>query len=310
MNPKLLAFGLVGLGITLGASGAVYFVTRPAVVPNPVAVSVPAEAPAPAEPPTVTPAPAAPQSETTVPVEPASKPAPKPKAPAAAPIQPAQPDAVATKPVVVADTAAPIPVQTEPPVVVERPAAQEPAAAVEQKPRFEEVQVAADSVIGVRLDSTISSETAKVEDRVNARVSRDVMVDGKIAVPSGARLEGVVTEVVRGGKFKERPRVGVTFQQLILADGTKIALTTDTVFREGEAPNGVNAKVGGSAVVGAILGAMIGGKKGAVLGGAAGAAGGAAAVAAGDRSEVVLASGSSVTVRLKAPMTVLVERHP
>jgi len=180
---------------------------------------------------------------------------------------------------------------------------------VPQKPRFEEVTVTADSVLGVALESTVSSETAKVEDRVNARLSRDVLVDGKVAVPAGARLEGVVTDVTRGGKFKERPRVGVTFQQLILADGTKIALSTDTVFRDGEAPQNVNAKVGGSGVVGAILGAMIGGKKGAVLGGAAGAAGGAAVVAAGNRAEVVLVSGSSLTVRLKAPITVLVERH-
>jgi hypothetical protein len=171
------------------------------------------------------------------------------------------------------------------------------------------VTVAADSVLGVSLESTISSETAKVEDRVNARVSRDVLVDGKVAVPSGARLEGVVTEVARGGKFKERARIGVTFQTLILADGTKIVLSTDTVFRDGEPPNNVASKVGGSGVVGAILGAMIGGKKGAVLGGAAGAAGGAAVVAAGNRADVVLISGSSLTVRLKQPITVVVERH-
>lgn len=169
--------------------------------------------------------------------------------------------------------------------------------------------VTADSVLGVTLDSTVSSETATIEDRVNARVSRDVVVDGKVAVPSGARLEGVVTEVSRGGKFKERARVGVTFQTLILSDGTKVALSTDQIFREGEPPNNVNAKVGGSGVVGAILGAMIGGKKGAVLGGAAGAAGGAAVVAAGNRAEVVLISGASLTVRLKQPITVLVERH-
>ncbi|MBW8868491.1 MAG: hypothetical protein JF610_14385 [Acidobacteria bacterium] len=199
----------------------------------------------------------------------------------------------------------------------ERPAATDPKpgpAAVAAPPeapktRYEEVTVTADSVLGVTLDSTVSSETAKVEDRVNARVSRDVLVDGKVAVPAGSRLEGVVTDVVRGGKFKERPRVGVTFQHLILADGTKIALNTDTVFRDGDAPQNVNAKVGGSGVVGAILGAMIGGKKGAVLGGAAGAAGGAAVVAAGDRAEFVLMSGSSLTVRLKTPITLLVERH-
>jgi hypothetical protein len=172
-----------------------------------------------------------------------------------------------------------------------------------------EVTIATDSVLGVALDSTISSETAQVEDRVRAHVSRDVLVDGRTAIPEGARLEGVVTEVTRGGKFKERPRVGLTFETLILADGTQIALSTDTVFRDGEAPKGVNAKVGGAGVVGAILGSMIGGKKGAVLGGAAGAAGGAAAVAAGDRAEVVLTSGAALTVRLTSPITVIVERH-
>ncbi len=203
------------------------------------------------------------------------------------------------------------PRSAEPPVSYEPPTPPAPVAAPPepQKPRFEEVTVAADSVLGVSLESTISSETAKVEDRVNARVSRDVLVDGKIAVPAGARLEGVVTEVVRGGKFKERARVGVSFQTLILADGTKIALSTDPVFRDGEPPSNVKAKVGGSSAVGAILGAMIGGKKGAVLGGAAGAAGGAAVVAAGNRAEVTFVSGSSLTVRLKQPITVLVERH-
>jgi hypothetical protein len=134
-------------------------------------------------------------------------------------------------------------------------------------------------------------------------------VDGKVAVPAGARLEGVVTAVTRGGKFKERPRIGVAFQTLVLPDNTRIAIATDTVFRDGDAPSGVNAKIGGGAVVGAILGGMLGGKKGAVLGGTAGAAGGTAAVAAGDRAEVVLTAGSSLTVRLTAPITVLVERH-
>ena len=62
-------------------------------------------------------------------------------------------------------------------------------------------------------------------------------------------------------------------------------------------------------MVGAILGAMIGGKKGALIGGTAGAAGGAAAVAAGDRAEAVMTSGTALTVRITAPVTVLIERN-
>jgi hypothetical protein len=165
-------------------------------------------------------------------------------------------------------------------------------------------------VLGVLLDSTISSETARVEDRVNARLSRDVMVDGRVAIATGARLEGTVTQVARGGKFKDRPRLGIAFNTLVLADGTRVAIQTDTIFRDGASPSSqANTKVGGSAVVGAILGAMIGGKKGALAGGAAGAAGGAAAVAAGDRAEAKMMAGTQVTARLTAPVTVLIERN-
>lgn len=183
-------------------------------------------------------------------------------------------------------------------------------AAPAPKPRYDEVTIASDSVIGVQLESTISTETAHVEDRVNARLSRDLMVDGRVAIAAGTRLEGIVTQVERGGKFKDRPRLGIAFQSMVMADSTRVAIHTETIYRDGESPSSqVKAKVGGSAVVGAILGAMLGGKKGAAIGGTAGAAGGAAAVAAGSRPETVLTSGTQLTARLTAPVTVLIERN-
>lgn len=123
--------------------------------------------------------------------------------------------------------------------------------------------MASDAVLGLRLESTISTETARVEDRVTARLSRDVLVDGRIAIPAGARLEGTVTMVERGGKFKDRPRLGISFNTLVLADNTRTEIETDTIFRDGDSPSGqVNAKVGGSAVVGAILGSEDRGQEG------------------------------------------------
>lgn len=227
-------------------------------------------------------------------------------APRTAPSTPGQPPAVVTPD--------PTPAPQNPPpaaVAVPTPAPvlappQTPAPA----PTYDEVTVAADAVLGLRLDSHVSTETARIEDRVNARLLRDVLVGGRVAIASGSKLEGTVTTVERGGKFKERPRLGITFNALVLADGTRITIQTDTVFRDAEAPSGqATAKVGGSAVVGAILGAMLGGKKGALVGSAAGAAGGAAAVAAGDRAEAVMTSGTQLTVRLAAPVTVLIERE-
>jgi hypothetical protein len=190
------------------------------------------------------------------------------------------------------------------PVIIEAPPPPEPP-----KPIFEELTVKEDSVIGIQLDSTISSETARVEDKVMAHVARDVTVGGRTAIPSGARLEGTVTVVERGGKFKDRARLGVRFHTLVLADNMRVPLQTETIFRLGEPPTGeATSKVGASAVIGAILGAVIGGKKGAAIGGAAGAAGGTAAVMNGDRNEVVMPSGTPLTVRLTSPVTVTIER--
>jgi len=116
-----------------------------------------------------------------------------------------------------------------------------------------------------------------------------------------------VTMVERGGKVRDRARIGVRFDSLLLGDTDKLGIQTETIFRDGEAPsNEASSKIGASAVIGSILGAVIGGKKGAAIGATAGAAGGTAAVMAGDRNAAVIPAGAPLTVRLTAPVSVLV----
>jgi type IV secretory pathway VirB10-like protein len=170
--------------------------------------------------------------------------------------------------------------------------------------------VPASSVIGLRVETPISTEKARLEDRVNGRVTRDVMADGRVAIPAGAQAIGSVTLVERGGKIKERARLGVRFHTLVLADGTELPISTEAIYREGEPPAGESTrKIGGAAVGGAILGALIGGKKGALVGATTGAAGGTAVVMAGDRNAATLPTGTIVTVRLAAPVSVEVEKR-
>ena len=193
----------------------------------------------------------------------------------------------------------------EPTRAQESPRAPEPP----QK-TFEALVIARDSVIGLQTENRISSETARVEDRVDARVTRDVRVGDRVAVPAGARAIGSVSLVERGGKFKERARLGIRFHTLVLADGTRVPINTETIFRDGEAPTNSSAqKMGGGAIGGAIIGAIIGGGKGAAIGAAAGAGAGGAAVMAGGRNEVVLAPGTPVTARIVQPVTVTIERE-
>lgn len=186
----------------------------------------------------------------------------------------------------------------------------EPRVEAPAVPRFEEITVPAASVIGLEVETPITSEKARVEDRVEARVTRDVYADGKVAIPSGSRVIGSVTVVERGGKVKERARLGVRFHTLVLADGRQIDLRTDPIYREGQSPTGESSKkIGGAAVGGAVLGAIMGGGKGAIIGGAAGAAGGTAAVMAGGRNAATIASGTVLTARLASPVTIEVERR-
>jgi hypothetical protein len=173
---------------------------------------------------------------------------------------------------------------------------------------YEELVVSADSVIGLQSDTTVTSERARVEDRVEARVTRDVKVGDRVAIPAGARVIGYVTQVKAGGKFKEQAKLAIRFQTIVLADGARLPISTAAVEREGEGKGDSTAKkMGGAAVAGTILGAIIGGGKGAAIGGMAGAGAGAAAVEAGDRSIATLRAGEPITVRLLSPVTVTTE---
>jgi len=219
----------------------------------------------------------------------------------------APPSTPSTPPPAVAATPAIDPSPQAPPAD-ERAGQENPVAEPPQKV-FEELVVAADSVIGLQAETPISSDRARVEDRVEARVTRDVRVRDMVAIPAGTRAIGSVTLVERGGKFKERARLGIRFHTLMLADGTRMPISTETIYREGEPPGNETAKkVGGGAIAGTILGAIIGGGKGAAIGATAGAAAGAGTVMAGDRHAATLRPGEPITVRMLSPVVITLEK--
>jgi len=181
----------------------------------------------------------------------------------------------------------------------------------EERPRIvRDLVIAEDSVVGLQVESPVSTEDAKVEDDVEARVTRDVVVDGEIAIPAGTRVLGSVVLVEESGQLRGAARLGVRFHTVILDDVFELPIVTETVYREGKGRGSESAaKIGGAAVGGAILGAIFGGRQGAAIGGAAGAAGGTAAAMAGDGQPATLPAGSTLTVRLSRPATVTIEYY-
>jgi len=320
---KLVAFG-VAVALCMAAAGfGAYLALRPqpAAVPvaaigeagvpaaqaaaNAAAVSNPAATPAPVSTPAeAAPAPQLPKAAQTARL---SKPAPA-AAPAGGSVSgvPAQAPPASENAAGGGTVGAGAPPVADP---VQLPVTETVAPQPPPQKVIEELVVPADSVLGLRIESTVSSEVARIEDPVEARVTRDVRVGSEVVIASGSRVLGSVIQVERGGKMKTAARIGVRFHTLVLADNTRMPIHTEAIYREGKSPgNESAAKVGGAAVGGAILGAILGGGKGAAIGGAVGAAGGTGAVMAGGRNPAMLASGTSLTVRLSQPVTVVVER--
>jgi len=317
---RSLMVALLAAGCVTAAAGGSYLAVRQNAVPPPVAPavsSVPATAPA------------VPVQETEAlidaprpdgPVAPAVEPEPAPKASEPRRRATPAPRREAPRPVIKAsqppasDPVAGPPAEATLPVVepvAERSIAppETPIPELPAEPIIEEVVIPASAVIGLEIETTVSSERARLEDRVDARVTRDVFAGGRLALPAGSRVIGAVMLVERGGKMKERARLGVRFHTVMLANGRQVPLRTEPIYRDGESPVADSSrKIGGAAIGGAVLGAILGGGKGAIAGATAGAAGGTAAVMTGDRHPAVLASGSIVTVKLASPLSFDIER--
>lgn len=298
------------LALRQNAAEAAPLAPRHEASPTPVPVPAPAETrPTGADEVERVPAPApvAPRVDPA----PARRPAPRRPSPARVEAVPVT-HRVAVEPAAVEPPPSSAPATPVPPATVEDPAsASRPAETVtpEPDPVYYEIVVPSSAVIGLEIENTISSEQARVEDRVDARITRDVFAEGRLAIPAGSRVIGAVTVVERGGKLKDRARLGVRFHTLVLAGGRQVPLRTEEVYREGASPGAESTKkIGGGAVGGAVLGAILGGGKGAITGASIGAGAGTAAVMAGGRNAATLNSGSVVTVRLSAPVTLEVER--
>ena len=309
--------------LTVGAAFA-YMASRPARAPQRVASADVASAGVEQSEALVSDAPVAPVAPAATESAPAQPKAAAPVAPKT-PARPSPaPPARATQAAQVARTPEPKPIQpiapapVAPAAPIARAERSEPLAPIEPNeplepkappaPKFVDLVVSTDSVLGLQIETALTSEKARVEDEVLARVTRDVRVGDRVAIPAGSQARGEVTMVERGGKVRDRARLGVRFTSVVLADGTRVPLETDTIFREGDSPTTEStAKIGGGAIGGAILGGIFGGAKGAAIGAATGAGAGTAAVMAGGRNAATLPSGTPVTVRLIKPATVSIE---
>ncbi len=149
--------------------------------------------------------------------------------------------------------------------------------------------------LDVRLQTTLSSGTAQVEQRFEATTAVDLMQDGRVLVPAGSRIRGVVRDVKKAGNIDRTGSLTLAFDQMVV-NGREIpirALATQVYQSEGIRDEA--GTVGTAAGVGAIVGGIIGGLKGALIGAIVGTGG---VIAATEGKDVEIPAGSVIRIRM------------
>lgn len=178
------------------------------------------------------------------------------------------------------------------------------AAVVEER----EITLPAGTVLPLRLDSTVASDTSRVEDAVRAHLRAPITRGGLTVLPANAPVSGIVTQATRSGRVKGRALVAFRFNTLS-AHGEEYRLRTSSVVRQAASQKKRDAaEIGLPAAGGAIIGGLVGGGKGAAIGAAAGGGAGTGVVLTQRGKEVRLGRGAIVSVRLTQPLTVRVPR--
>jgi hypothetical protein len=166
------------------------------------------------------------------------------------------------------------------------------------------VTVPAGALVQVRTVEAVSSKSAAEGTPVQFTVIRDVTAGGALAIPRGATVHGVVTEVRQSGQLAGSPELALRLTALDLG-GRSYPIESDLFRVKGPSKTGRTAgNVVGGALLGAIVGGVAGGGAGAAIGGVAGGTVGTAASAAEHGPNAWIPAEALVTFHLADPVTV------
>ncbi len=165
----------------------------------------------------------------------------------------------------------------------------------------------------VRMNETISSKTARVNDRFTATVTEPVYSDtGVIVIPVGSTVTGRVDSVRAAKKGGDPGSIDASFVEVKLPNGARRAINgslTDLSSKDAKSDSEGTATgdkmknrkpifIGGGAAGGAVIGGIAGGGKGALIGGILGGLGGLAGERLTKGEEAEVRSGTEFGIYL------------
>jgi hypothetical protein len=186
-------------------------------------------------------------------------------------------------------------------------AASKPAAR-EAAPRPKPLVVPAETVIAVVLDESVGSKISQPGQNFAATVSQPVEVDGKVAIPKGARATGIVKDAKPAGRFKGGASLELTLASIEVNGASYDVHTTAPNETSKGKGKRTATMVGGGAGGGALIGGLAGGGKGALIGGLIGAAAGTGGAGLTGNRDIVLKAETPISFKLVDPLEIKPKR--
>lgn len=151
----------------------------------------------------------------------------------------------------------------------------------------------------VRLDSDLGSAISHEGDSFGATVADDVLADGQVVIPHGARAEGTVVDAKPLGHFKGGALLSVKLERVHTRWGS-YPVSTGSIDRIEQGKGKRSAGfIGGGAGLGALIGGLAGGGKGAAIGALAGGGAGTAGAGLTGNKQIVLPAETLLTFKLE-----------
>jgi hypothetical protein len=154
--------------------------------------------------------------------------------------------------------------------------------------------------LDVRLQTPLSSATAKPEERFEATTVQDLSAGVDVVVPAGSVVRGFVSSVRQAGRLDRTGSLTLSFDELIV--GQRIARLRASVVRALDPSTRDDmTRIGAGAAIGAVIGGIFGGGKGALLGVLIGGGG---TIASTEGTDVELPVGTVLRIRIDQPVEV------
>jgi hypothetical protein len=164
------------------------------------------------------------------------------------------------------------------------------------------VELPAGTNLVVRMIDGVDSEVNRVGQTFAASLDEPVLLNGEAVIPRGADVVVKLVDARESGKIAGRSELTLDLVSVRI-NGKMVDVDSKTVSRESSSRGNRTAKVaGGTAALGAIVGAIAGGGTGAAIGAGAGAATGLGVEVLTRGQRVKIPSETRLTFVLETPV--------